>query len=327
MFGNRVRPHIVLTGERFPQNVTKQCICKPNMQGIMQRAERHQLVTRASLAAPESVRQCRRCTSSRRSKPIPTHTMSSFNSSVLGLAQPLRTKGVIDENNVYVNNFSRAARPLESDVLIKNGILSELKEYGREIIPARCHDASNYLVTDSICDELYAEKVVLGFRAAGLNVRKLVVPVMTDKSGETSTEPSKTREVFDQLVDEIIGSGINKNSCIISLGGGVVNNICGVLAANLYRGITLVHLTTTTMGAFDAAIDFKQGINHPLGKNLLGTYWPASTIVIDPTTFRTLSQRHLLNGIAEALKHGFCQSRELTDLIVKPLAQHGAGKL
>eukprot|EP00965_Chrysotila_dentata_P182495 6026403-Pleurochrysis_carterae.AAC.1 len=204
--------------------------------------------------------------------------MSSNSTALLGLAQPLRTEGTITEQNVYVNSFARAARPLSSDVLIKNGILSELKEYGKEIVPARCHEASNYLVTDAICDELYAGKVMAGLRSAGLKVQKLVVPVMTDESGETSTEPSKTREVFDQLVDEIIEAGINKNSCIISLGGGVVNNICGVLAAVLYRGITLVHLTTTTMGAFDAAIDFKQGINHPLGKNLLGTYWPASTI-------------------------------------------------
>eukprot|EP00965_Chrysotila_dentata_P196818 6177821-Pleurochrysis_carterae.AAC.1 len=258
---------------------------------------------------------------------IPLPKMSSDSIATLGLAQPLRTEGTINDSNVYVNSFARAARPLSSDVLIKNGILSELKEYGKQIIPSRCHEASNYLITDSMCDELYATKVVTGLRSAGLQVQKLVMPVMTDESGETSTEPSKTREVFDQLVDEIIEAGINKNSCIISLGGGVVNNICGVLAAVLYRGITLVHLTTTTMGAFDAAIDFKQGINHPLGKNLLGTYWPASTIVIDPTTFRTLSQRHLLNGISEALKHGFCQSRELTDLIVQPLAQHGVSKL
>ncbi|KAJ1638307.1 3-dehydroquinate synthase-domain-containing protein [Pavlovales sp. CCMP2436] len=89
----------------------------------------------------------------------------------------------------------------------------------------------------------------------------------------------------------------------------------------LLTGITLVHLPTTTMSALDAALDFKQAINHSLGKNLLGCYYPATTIAIDPDALSTLSERHSLNGVAEALKHGLTQSLELTEMIVKPLRE------
>jgi 3-dehydroquinate synthase len=91
----------------------------------------------------------------------------------------------------------------------------------------------------------------------------------------------------------------------------------------IYRGIGLVHFTTTTMGMLDAALDFKQAINHQQGKNLLGCYHPASTIVIDPDVTATLSTRHTLNGIAEALKHALCQSEDMLTAIVEPVVRDG----
>uniref|UniRef100_A0A7S2EXT9 3-dehydroquinate synthase domain-containing protein n=1 Tax=Stereomyxa ramosa TaxID=1078864 RepID=A0A7S2EXT9_9EUKA len=75
------------------------------------------------------------------------------------------------------------------------------------------------------------------------------------------------------------------------------------------------------MGMTDAAIDFKQAVNHRKGKNLLGAYYPASTIVIDTECLQTLSDRHILNGIAEALKHALAQSRSMTEMIVTPLRE------
>jgi 3-dehydroquinate synthase len=73
------------------------------------------------------------------------------------------------------------------------------------------------------------------------------------------------------------------------------------------------------MGMLDASIDFKQAVNHRLGKNLLGCYYPANAIIMDPETLSTLSERHIRNGIAEALKHGLAQSEALAQLIAEPL--------
>ena len=128
-------------------------------------------------------------------------------------------------------------------------------------------------------------------------------------SGENSTERSKTLSTYEYLADKILDSGVDKCSCVVSLGGGVVNNIAGFLASSIYRGLTLVHFSTTLMGQVDAAIDFKQAVNHSCGKNLLGCYYPAERIILDPACLRSQSDRHLRNGLAEALKHGMVWER------------------
>lgn len=232
--------------------------------------------------------------------------------------QPDIVPGEVDADGVYTNGFGRAGRRLESTIILKTGILKDIGAY--DVLPEHSRDAPNYLVSDSICADLFADDVLNSLRASGARVELLEVPTWSE-ADEPSTEPSKTVGEFHRLIDEILKMGITKHSCIISLGGGVVNNLCGLLASFLFRGISLIHLTTNTMGAFDAAIDFKQAINHECGKNLLGAYYPASSIVIDPATFSTVPRRHMLNGLAEALKHGLTQSQQLTDLIVKPLEQ------
>jgi len=238
----------------------------------------------------------------------------------LSLTQPKAIPGAVDEENVYRNRFFRAGKVLDSTIIIESGAVRKLAKRGLEYVPEKCHEAKNYVVVDQIVDELYGDKVVQGFRDAGLETYKIVVPAdAVDESGNPSAERHKTLDVFKKCVDEILDSGISKNTCIISLGGGVVNNLCGFIASSLYRGIALVHITTSMMGMTDAAIDFKQAVNHHMGKNLLGSYYPASKIIIDPEVLKTLNERHILNGISEALKHALCQSREMTEAIVLPL--------
>lgn len=235
------------------------------------------------------------------------------------LSQPKIIAGTV-QGEVYKNSFYRPGRALKSDIVLERGILQRLDTRARDIIPKKCHEAKCYLVTDEIVDELFGESVLEGIQKSGIDCSKIVVPADTaDETGETSCETYKTLRIFEKCCDQILGNGISKNSCIISLGGGVVNNLCGFIASCLYRGISLVHLTTTMMGMTDAAIDFKQAVNHSLGKNLIGSYYPANTIVIDTTCLEHLSKRHILNGIAEALKHAIAQSRHCVETIVAPL--------
>jgi diketogulonate reductase-like aldo/keto reductase/3-dehydroquinate synthetase len=237
--------------------------------------------------------------------------------------QALIKAGTVDELGLYRNSFGREGRELRTEVIIRRGLLEpdELARNGRHYIPEKCWQAPLHLVTDETVDTIYGAQVVEGLAAAGFVVHKVVLKSDTDDSGETSTEHSKTMASLQACADAILEKGITKHSAIVSLGGGVVNNLAGLLASMLYRGITLVHLPTTTMSAFDAALDFKQAVNHQLGKNLLGSYYPASTIAIDPDVLATLSERHSLNGVAEALKHGLTQSTDLTDMIVRPLRE------
>lgn len=242
------------------------------------------------------------------------------------LDQPLMKYGETDERGVYHNSFGRDGKSLESSIYMKRGIIQELEQYCRDFLPKKSLTAKNFVVTDQIVnDQLNVDVTFIdAMRRAGIDCEKIIIPAeAADEAGETSVEPFKNSEIFHNCIAEILAKGPNKNSCIISVGGGVVNNICGVLAGMIYRGIGLVHFTTTTMGMLDAALDFKQAINHELGKNLLGCYYPASVIVIDPECTTSLSTRHVRNGVAEALKHAICQSQEMVDKIVNPVRQGG----
>lgn len=217
-----------------------------------------------------------------------------------------------------VAEFRRFKPEMRSQVLVGRDILARLEEKALEIVPALCHQSQNYLVTDSIVDGLFGEDVLRKLRGAGLLVEKLVMPAdAMDEAGESSAESHKTLAVFAGLVDQILARGLDKKSCVISLGGGVVNNLCGFIAGTLYRGITLVHIPTTMMAQCDAAIDFKQAVNHPRGKNLIGCYHPAQVIACDPTVLTRQSRRHLLNGLSECIKHAITQSAELLTAIVE----------
>mmetsp|Transcript_1009 Transcript_1009/g.1672 ORF Transcript_1009/g.1672 Transcript_1009/m.1672 type:complete len:600 (-) Transcript_1009:354-2153(-) len=239
--------------------------------------------------------------------------------------QPLMSRGETVDG-LYKNSFGRRGKDLHSDIFVKKGVMNECAKYHKHFLPEPSWDAKNYVVVDEICDELLDinKLFVEAFASVGVECEKIVVPSSTaDAAGETSTEPYKNNDVFTQCVGTILTKGVSKHSCIISVGGGVVNNMCGVLAGMIYRGIHLVHFTTTTMGMLDAALDFKQAINHDLGKNLLGCYYPAEKIIIDPAVIGSLSVRHIRNGVAEALKHGLCQSRELVDAIANPVREKG----
>lgn len=243
--------------------------------------------------------------------------------------QPILKLGICDETGVYHNEFGRAGKDLNSHIYLKSGILRNIEFHIRRILPANSLTVRNYILTDEIVNEkLDLDNTFMpGCKRAGVEVIKIVVEAdSSDASGETSTEPYKTSDVFHRTVEEILSHKITKHSCIISIGGGVINNMAGVIAGTLYRGIGLVHFTTTSMGMLDAALDFKQAINHNFGKNLLGCYYPASCVVIDPECLTNLSTRHIRNGIGEALKHALCQSKDMVAAIVDPVKEQGEEK-
>lgn len=231
------------------------------------------------------------------------------------LAKDVRVDPKIDASCNFEATFERS-KLMRSQILVERDLITNLASRALDVIPKKCYRSSLYVITDTVIDKLYGDAVLDGLLSAGLKATKFVVPSDTDVSGETSTEESKSIEIFVDLVDKVIESGVDKRSCIVSLGGGVVNNICGYMAASIYRGISLVHISTSFMGQVDAAIDFKQAINHCCGKNLLGAYYPATKIILDPTVLLTQSIRHRRNGLAEALKHGMVHSTDLLNYIV-----------
>ncbi|MFI5310289.1 MAG: 3-dehydroquinate synthase, partial [Gemmatimonadales bacterium] len=121
-------------------------------------------------------------------------------------------------------------------------------------------------------------------------------------------EASKSREQWSRLTDEMLDSGYGRDSAILALGGGVVGDLAGFVAATFMRGIPLVQVPTTLLGMIDAAIGGKTGVDTRAGKNLVGAFHHPALVIVDPRVLGTLSVAHVRNGLAEAVKHAVVAS-------------------
>ncbi len=115
-------------------------------------------------------------------------------------------------------------------------------------------------------------------------------------------EKSKNQRVVHSLHSVLLRNGIRRNSLVIALGGGVVGDIAGYVAATILRGVHYVHVPTTLLAQVDSSIGGKVGINHPLGKNLIGAFHQPDAVLIDPKLLKTMSPREFRNGLAEVVK-------------------------
>lgn len=200
-------------------------------------------------------------------------------------------------------NF-HADRKLTSEVIVLKDSLRRLDELG--VFEGIRKESKHLLITDKNVEKLYLRPVLESIERSGRSVRTLTVP---------PSEGSKSFKWYAALVEKALDYGFDKHSVIFSLGGGVVNNLAGFLASTLYRGIGLIHLPTSLLSQVDAAIDFKQAINFDHGKNLIGSYYPASKIVVDPLVLRTLDIRLVRDGLAESIKHAICQDTQFLTYI------------
>ena len=138
-------------------------------------------------------------------------------------------------------------------------------------------------------------------------------------SGVTQDEPIilpdgeryKNVTTVMRIYDALIKSAADRATCIIALGGGVVGDTAGFAAATFLRGVPVVQVPTTLLAQIDAAIGGKTGVNHPLGKNLIGAYHQPLAVLIDPLLLATLPRREFRAGLYEAIKYGVIASRSL----------------
>jgi len=119
------------------------------------------------------------------------------------------------------------------------------------------------------------------------------------------TEQSKGAEQYLRLLDQLLSNQFNRSSTIIALGGGVVGDLAGFVAATLHRGCNLVQVPTTLLSQVDSSVGGKTAINHKTGKNLIGSFYQPRVVLIDPQTLKTLDQRQFSAGMAEVIKYAF----------------------
>ena len=124
-------------------------------------------------------------------------------------------------------------------------------------------------------------------------------------------ERSKTLATMTRLLDALVADGADRKAVLVAVGGGVLGDMAGFAAATYLRGIRLVHVPTTVVGQVDSAIGGKVGVNHRLGKNLIGAFHQPALVAIDPDLLRTLSRRELRAGLYEVVKYAVIASADL----------------
>ncbi|WEK55699.1 MAG: 3-dehydroquinate synthase [Candidatus Cohnella colombiensis] len=150
------------------------------------------------------------------------------------------------------------------------------------------------LVTDASVEGLYAEAVEKALSDSGYKVTTAVVP-----SGETS----KSLEMLDELVGVALQAGLDRRSTVIALGGGVVGDLAGFVAASYMRGVRFVQIPTTIL-AHDSSVGGKVAVNHRLAKNIIGAFYQPEFVLYDLDTLASLPMREVRAGLSEVIKHG-----------------------
>lgn len=150
------------------------------------------------------------------------------------------------------------------------------------------------VVSDSTVAPLYLETVERSLTEQGYRVVSHIIP---------SGEASKSLAVYEEVMSTAIRGGLDRRSAVLALGGGVVGDLAGFVAATYMRGIGFVQLPTTIL-AHDSSVGGKVAVNHPLAKNMIGAFYQPKMVVYDLDTLLTLPPREVSSGLAEAVKHG-----------------------
>lgn len=136
------------------------------------------------------------------------------------------------------------------------------------------------------------------------SIRSAIPHVAISSTTVPAGESSKSRDQWARLTDWLLAEGAGRDTAIVALGGGVVGDLAGFVAATYLRGVPVIQVPTTLLAMVDAAIGGKTGVDTPRGKNLVGAFHQPAAVVADPLTLGTLPSAHLRAGMAEVVKHG-----------------------
>ena len=165
------------------------------------------------------------------------------------------------------------------------------------------------IVSNETVAPLYIEKLhqVLG----NFQVTDIILP---------DGEEYKTLEVLNQVFDSLLQDRHNRTTTLIALGGGVVGDMCGFAAASYQRGVHFIQVPTTVLSQVDSSVGGKTGVNHALGKNMIGAFHQPQCVLADIDTLKTLPDRELSAGIAEIIKYGLICDEPFFDWLEQNIA-------
>jgi 3-dehydroquinate synthase len=151
------------------------------------------------------------------------------------------------------------------------------------------------VVTNTTVAPLYLEQLTATLQAGGVTVTPIVLP---------DGEAYKNWETLNLIFDALLTQRAERKTTLIALGGGVIGDMTGFAAASYQRGVPFIQIPTTLLSQVDSSVGGKTGINHPLGKNMIGAFYQPQVVLADTDTLKTLPARELSAGLAEVIKYG-----------------------
>ncbi|KDO71283.1 hypothetical protein CISIN_1g013271mg [Citrus sinensis] len=178
-------------------------------------------------------------------------------------------------------------------LLISNNCLYYRHVQGKKVL----------VVTNNTVAPLYLDKVTDALTRGNPNVsvENVILP-----DGENYKNMDTLMKVFDKAIE----SRLDRRCTFVALGGGVIGDMCGYAAASYLRGVSFIQIPTTVMAQVDSSVGGKTGINHRLGKNLIGAFYQPQCVLVDTDTLNTLPDRELASGLAEVIKYGLIRDAE-----------------
>ncbi|HBY19844.1 MAG: 3-dehydroquinate synthase [Clostridiales bacterium GWE2_32_10] len=205
----------------------------------------------------------------------------------------------MEKVQMYINE-----KPKSYTIYIDHDIIDKIvdgiceKRYGNRYI----------IITDSNVGNIYGQKLLKMLQNKKQNVELLEFP---------AGEANKNNATKQYLDEALISHKLDRKSCIIALGGGVVGDLAGFVAATYMRGISFIQIPTTVIAQVDSSIGGKTAIDMPQGKNLIGAFYQPQAVYIDIKLLDTLDERNFINGIAEIIKYAIIRDPEFFDFLQK----------
>ena len=192
--------------------------------------------------------------------------------------------------------------PRTYPIIVRTGLLGDIAAILPGLVPAR----RLLMVSHPALMELYGDVIASDLMKAGYDLRVAVVP---------AGEKSKSLLMAARLYNEMAAAGMDRHGCVLALGGGVIGDLAGFVAATWLRGIDVIQIPTTLLAMVDSAIGGKTGVNLAIGKNLVGAFHQPRAVLADPNVLQTLPPRDVRGGLAEVAKYGVIADEALFGFI------------
>jgi len=181
------------------------------------------------------------------------------------------------------------------DIVVERGVLERIgEEIAKRVAPGGVDGRTAVVVTNPKVDLYHGEQVRESLEAAGFRVMSIVLP-----AGECYKTLQTVRRIYRLLHAE----AVDRRAVVVALGGGVIGDVAGFVAATYNRGLDLVQVPTTLLAQVDSSVGGKTGVNFDSGKNLIGAFYQPRLVVIDPDTLKSLPIRERRSGLAEIIKY------------------------